>query len=68
MKLSLDETGFGRKCHWMNPFLDESVVDEIVFCFGRKCFWTKVFLDESVFGRKCFWMKVFLDEFFLQFG
>ena len=53
----------------MNPFLDESVVDEIVFSFGcngfgRKCSWTKVFLDESVFGRKCFWMKVFLDEFF----
>ena len=41
----------------MKPFLDESVVDEIVSCFGRKCFWTKVFLDESVF-----WMKVFLDE------
>ena len=50
MKVSLDETGFGRKCHWMKPFLDESVVDEIVFCFGRKCFWMKVFLDESVFG------------------
>ena len=56
MKLSLDETGFGWKCHWMNPFLDESVVDEIVFCFGWNGF------DESVFGRKCFWMKVFLNE------
>ena len=30
----------------MKPFLDESVVDEIMFCFGRKCFWMKVFLDE----------------------
>ena len=43
--MSLDETIFGRKCHWTKPFLDESVVDEIVFCF-----WMKVFLDESVFG------------------
>ena len=51
----------------MKPFLDESVVDEIVSCFGRKCFWMKVFLDESVFGRKCFWTKVFLDEFFFFF-
>ena len=36
------------KCHWMKPFLDESVVDELVIC-----------LDESVFGRKCFWMILF---------
>ena len=21
-----DETGFGRRCHWMKPFLDESVI------------------------------------------
>ena len=34
IKVSLDETVFGRKCHWTIPFLDESVVDEIVFCFG----------------------------------
>ena len=41
----------------MKPFLDESVVDEIVFCFGRKCFWMKVFLDELFFA---IWMKVYL--------
>ena len=29
MKVVLDESVIGRK-----PFLDESVVDEIVFCFG----------------------------------
>ena len=50
---------FRCKCHWMKPFLDESVVDEIVFCF-----WMKVFLDESVFGCVFFffriWMKVYL--------
>ena len=26
MKVSLDETGFGRKCYWTKPFLDESVI------------------------------------------
>ena len=39
----------------MKPFLDESVVDEIVFCFGR-----------NGFGPKCFGMKVFWDESFLD--
>ena len=68
MKVSLDETVFGWKCHWMNPFLDESVGWKCrgwnCLLFWMKWFWTKVFLDESVFGWKCFWMKVFLDEFF----
>ena len=52
--MSLDETGFGRKCRWTKPFLDESVI-------GRTRFWMKVswmklssvldemVLDESVF-------------------
>ena len=22
----MDETGFGRKCHWTKPFWDESVI------------------------------------------
>ena len=39
--LGLDETSFGRKCHWMKSFFDESVV--IVFCFG----WNGI--DEWVF-------------------
>ena len=36
------------QCHWMSPFLDESVVDESVF--GRKCFvaiWMKVYLTHA---------------------
>ena len=46
MKLSLDETGFGRTCHWTKPFLDETV-------FGMKVSWMKlssVLDDESGFG------------------
>ena len=35
----------------MNPFLDESVVDE--------SFWMKVFLDEFFFA---IWMKVYLTK------
>ena len=42
--MSLDETGFGRMCHWTKPFLDESVVDEIVSVLDE------MVLDESVFG------------------
>ena len=41
----------------MNPFLDESVVDEIVFCFGRKCFWMSFFFFFRI------WMKVYLTKF-----
>ena len=64
--MSLDETSFGRKCHWTKPFLDESVI-------GWNRFWMKVswmklssvldemVLDESVFGRKCFWMSLFFE-------
>ena len=31
MEVSLDETIFGYKCHWVKPFLDESVVDKFLY-------------------------------------
>ena len=46
MKVSLDETGFGRKCHWMKVFLDESVFGRVFFFFFR--IWMKVYLTASV--------------------
>ena len=66
--MSLDETVFGRKCHWTKPVLDENVIGRNRFwmkvswmrlssVLDESCFWMRVFLDESFF-----WMKVFLDE------
>ena len=52
MKVSLDESVnigwkcFGWKCHWMKPFLDESVI-------GWNRVWMKVPVDEIDFGWKC---------------
>ena len=53
--LGLDETGFGRKCHWMKQVLDESVV-------GRNHFWMKVSLDEPVLDESV------VDEIVFCFG
>ena len=50
------------RCSGVQVFrLDQSVVDEIVFCLDEmtKVFLDERFSDESVFGRKCFRMSLF---------